>query len=246
MSRKDIILQTFYAKEHKIERVMIALLILSVWALSWHLDYIVGDEIYGNETEQKVIIIDPGHGGKDPGKIGVNGANEDEVNLAISLKLKEQLEMMNYKVILTRDKDDDLCAGDFSKKEDLNNRCYIINKAYQENKSTIMISIHQNSYSDGGVWGAQCFYYAGSDKSKVIADSLQQGFNTMINVGAEKNASESDSYYMLKKTLCPAVIVECGFLSNWSEAEKLVTDDYQQRIVDIIVSNLPQEMEEIQ
>lgn len=230
----------------KIENVMVVLLLLAVWALSWKVDYITGDNIYGEETEERVVVIDPGHGGKDPGKIGINEAEEEDINLSIALKLKEKLEKMNYKVIMTREGDEDLCAGDFNKKEDLNNRCYIINQSYKENENTVMISIHQNSYSDGGVWGAQCFYFAKSEKSKAIADSIQQGFNTMINVGSEKNAKENDSYYMLKNTSCPAVIIECGFLSNWSEAEKLVTDDYQQRIVDIIASNLPQNEEEIQ
>lgn len=231
----------FIKDNAKLERIMAVVLLLSVTIIAFSMEFMVEKDIYGETKEKKkLVVLDPGHGGKDPGKIAVTGVDEDDINMDIAYKLRDSLEAKGYETILTRAGDVDLCAGEFSKKEDLNKRCYIINKAFKENSSTIMISIHQNSYSNGGIWGAQCFYFAESEKSKVIAESIQQGFNTMINVGNEKYAKESDSYYMLKKTLCPAVIVECGFLSNWSEAEKLNTDEYQQKIADIIVDNLPE------
>lgn len=234
----------FIKDNAKIEHIMSAILLILVTIVAFNMDLIVERDIYGETKEQKkLIVIDPGHGGKDPGKIAVTGVDEDDINMDIAYKLRDTLEEQGYDTILTRAGDVDLCAGEFSKVEDLNKRCYIINKAFKENKSTIMISIHQNSYSDGGIWGAQCFYFAKSEKSKIIAESIQKGFNNQINIGNEKNAKESDSYFMLRKTLCPAVIVECGFLSNWSEAEKLNTDEYQQKIVDIIVNNLPKDSE---
>lgn len=235
-----------YIKDNvRLERIMSVVLLLSISVIAFSMDFMIDKDIYGDTKEKKkTVVIDPGHGGKDPGKIAVTGVDEDDINMAIAYKLRDSLEEKGYETILTRAGDVDLCAGKFSKKEDLNNRCYIINKAYKENNNTIMISIHQNSYSDGGVWGAQCFYYAKSEKSKKIAESLQRGFNVMINVGNERIAKESDSYYMLKQTSCPAVIVECGFLSNWSEAEKLNTEEYQQRIADIIVENLPKQVDE--
>lgn len=227
----------------KLDRVMSIILLVAVSFVSLNMDLMVEKDIYGDTKAKKtVVVIDPGHGGKDPGKIAVTGVDEDDINMAIAYKLRDTLESLGYETILTRAGDVDLCAGEFSKVEDLNNRCYIINRAYKENNNTIMISIHQNSYSDGGVWGAQCFYYKESEKSKTIAESIQQGFNAQINVGNERNAKESDSYYMLKKTLCPAVIVECGFLSNWSEAERLNTKEYQQKIVDIIVNSFPKDI----
>ena len=120
---------------------------------------------------EKCIVIDSGHGGADPGKVGVAGTNEKEINLAIAKKLQERLEDAQINVIMTRDTDDDLSVeSDKSKKKaDLDRRCDIINSSGAD----MVISIHQNSYVTPKAEGAQVFYYKKSEESKRIAQIMQ-------------------------------------------------------------------------
>lgn len=222
-----------------LERIMSIILILSISVLAFSLDFIVDDDIYGETKEQKkVVVIDAGHGGKDPGKIAVTGVYEQEINLQIALKLKKALEKKDYQVILTRKDENHLCKDKFIKLEDMNNRCKIVNDAFENNNSTILISIHQNSYENQQIHGAQCFYYGTSSKSKQLATNIQEHLNKQINIDNEKEEKKSSSYYILRKTNCPAVIVECGFLSNYLEAENLVTSKHQEKIVDCIIKGI--------
>ena len=125
-----------------------------------------------------VITIDPGHGGYDPGKVGVNNVQEKDVNLAISLILRDILTDSGFTVYLTRDSDVSLdTPGATSKKNsDLHNRIEMI----RTNQSDISVSIHQNSFSDSSVHGAQVFYYFSSDKSSSLADCIEEGISTTI------------------------------------------------------------------
>ncbi len=188
------------------------------------------------QRDNKLIVIDPGHGGFDPGKVGVNDALEKDVNLSISFKLKTALEKEGYEVLLTRTTDTGLnTKTDKSKKSsDMRNRVKIINDA----KPFLAISIHQNSYTSEGVKGAQVFYHKLSDEGKVLADIIQEQIKTEINDGNKRMAKANDNYYMLKKSECPLVIVECGFLSNNAEAKLLVDEAYQEKIANAIVNGV--------
>lgn len=178
------------------------------------------------------IVIDPGHGGYDPGKIGINNALEKDINLSISLLLKEYLELYNYNVIMTRESDVHLyeegCSG--KKTDDLNHRIDIIEKS----NPILTVSIHQNSFSDSSVCGAQVFYYEGTAASKEIADSIQNSLINLLNPLKKRSPKSNTSYYLLKKTTSPTVIVECGFLSNPGEAELLTSEQYQMQIANAI------------
>ena len=174
------------------------------------------------------------HGGDDPGKIGVNKEKEKDVNLAISKKLFQVLNEQGYKVVLTRSKDVVLGDGDkFSKISDLNKRCEIINNAYEENNKCIMVSIHQNSFTQTSVHGAQSFYFQRSEQSKLLGETLQKILNEKVNE-KEKKAKPNDSYYILINSKCPGIIVECGFLSNSDEATKLTNETYQKELAEIL------------
>ena len=152
---------------------------------------------------------DPGHGGDDPGKVGVNGTKEKDVNLAISKCLKKVLEDNGFDVVMTRNKDEILNeGGKFSKVGDLNKRCSIINNTYQINSNSIMISIHQNSFTNPNVKGAQSFFYEKSEKSKKLGLILQNHLNKKINTEKEKAAKPNNSYYMLINSKCPGTIIE--------------------------------------
>lgn len=185
-----------------------------------------------SETDKKhnelCIVIDPGHGGRDPGKVGVNGALEKDINLAIALKLKDLLEQNDFHVIMTRTEDEGLYSESDSNKKraDLNNRIKIINSS----DAVFAISIHQNSFSQENVKGAQVFYHAQSEQGRILATTLQEQIKETIKDGNHRKAKSNTSYYMLKHTTCPLVIVECGYLSNSAEAELLTKEDYQEKM----------------
>lgn len=188
------------------------------------------------EKRTKTVVIDPGHGGIDPGKIGVNDAKEKDINLQIAMYLQKELEAAGLSVVLTREDDEGLYGAYAQNKklEDMQKRCAII----KETDPDITVSIHQNSYHDGGVSGCQVFYYEDSEQGKKLAEHIQ---NQMIEVLApykKREAKANDSYYMLRHTTVPTVIVECGFLSNWTEAQQLVTEDYQKRVAQAIAGGV--------
>lgn len=173
------------------------------------------------------VVVDAGHGGSDPGKVGINQALEKDVNLQIAQKLKAFLEAEDIRVVMTRETDGGLYDENVSNKkvQDMKRRIAIIEEA----DPVLVVSIHQNSYQQESVKGAQVFYYATSERSRMLASMIQKEFQVLQpdNRRLEKG---NDSYYLLKKTAKPIVIAECGFLSNAEEAEKLVTQEYQERV----------------
>lgn len=178
--------------------------------------------------KELVVVIDPGHGGFDPGKIGVNKVLEKDINLSISYKLKKLLEDDNIKVIMTREEDKGLYDGNDrdKKRTDMQRRVSIINSS----SASIAVSIHQNSFSQESSRGAQVFYHQKSSKGKVLAEIIQELLKETLQDGNHRLAKGNGSYYMLRNTQCPLVIVECGFLSNWREAKLLKDDEYQQKV----------------
>ena len=182
-----------------------------------------------------VIMIDPGHGGEDPGKIGVNQAKEKDVNLKIAKKTKERLEKKGWKVVMTREKDvmlGDPAAGN-KKIHDMKARVERINKTMPQ----AAVSIHQNSYQDAQIHGAQVFYYSHSEEGKRMAEVMQKA---LLKADEEntRQAKANDTYYLLKRTEVPTIIVECGFLSNPEEAAKLVTPKYQEKLAEAIAEGI--------
>lgn len=188
-----------------------------------------------NVTRGK-IVIDAGHGGFDPGKVGIQGTLEKDINLKIALKLKEVLEKEHYQVIMTRTTDCGLYEETDSNKKrtDLYHRVQMIN----ESGAVMAVSIHQNSFSQSSSKGAQVFYYSNSEEGKQLANIMQEAIKQNIGDGNHRLAKENDSYYLLKKTNCPLVIVECGFLSNAEEETLLLTEEYQQKMAEAIGKGL--------
>lgn len=180
------------------------------------------------EEGQLVIVIDPGHGGRDPGKVGIDQILEKDINLSIALKLKNLLEQNDIKVVMTREEDIGLYnEGDSNKKRaDMYARVNII----KECKADMAISIHQNSFTEEYVKGAQVFYYSKSEQGKQLAELLQKQILETIADGNHRKIKSNDDYYMLKNTDCPLVIVECGYLSNIREAGLLMDDNYQEKM----------------
>ena len=190
-----------------------------------------GLAVYANVSADSMpctIVLDAGHGGDDPGKIGINGALEKDINLSITLKLKQLLENKGYNVVLTREDSNDLSSENASnhKREDMSKRVEIMSNS----DAAITVSIHQNSYPEEYVHGAQVFYYEGSVEGQELADKIQKRLIEGADPGNKRQIKANSSYYLLKKTKIPIVIVECGFLSNRTEAEALCSDEYQDRI----------------
>lgn len=174
-----------------------------------------------------IIVIDAGHGGSDPGKIGVAGTLEKDINLKIALYLKEMLEAQNIKVIMTRNSDKDLSTdSSHFKLSDMKNRIALI----KESCADLVISIHQNSYTTPDVWGAQCFYFTDSEKSKSLAALLQNQIIRSTGQTKKREIKSNNDYYLLKNSPVPTVIAECGFLSNPEEEQLLLQDTYQRKM----------------
>lgn len=178
--------------------------------------------------QKKTVVLDVGHGGNDPGKIGVDGGLEKDINLAVAKQLKTYLEASDVEVILTRDSDTGLYGEKDNRKKmaDMKKRCEIID----EIKPEIVVSIHQNSYHQEEISGGQVFYYKGSDKGKKLAEILQKRFDYVLGEANRRQAKANDNYYLLLHVKQPIVIVECGFLSNWKEAAMLNSEEYQDRL----------------
>ncbi len=228
----------------KTNAVMSVVLLLSITIIACNMDKVATIETKNKEKNSTikngyVVVIDPGHGGYDPGKVGINNIKEKDINLAIASSLQDYLLNIGFDVVMTRESDCQLGEGEaFSKIKDLNKRCSIINNTYRLNTKCIMISIHQNSFTNSSVEGAQTFFYKNSKNSETLAQLIQKNLNNNINNSKEKTAKSDTNYYMLINSHCPGVIIECGFLSNPDEAKKLSTANYQQQLAKIICQGI--------
>ena len=178
----------------------------------------------------RVIVIDAGHGTPDEGAESNNGVTEAEINLRIALKLQNLLEQSGAKVILTRS--NETAIYDIDKKtlrekkvSDIHNRVKIGN----ESSADIFVSIHLNKIPQNQYWGWQCFYNQ-NEKSKILAENLQNNLNEAIQKENKRIAMKLDTVYIMKNVEIPISIVECGFLSNEEEEKRLQEDDYQNRL----------------
>ncbi len=196
-----------------------------------------------DNKEKPIVVIDAGHGGADPGKVSAGGALEKDINLEIAKKLQQFLEQEDVEVILTRDSDVGLYDENASNKkvQDMKRRVELI----ESTKPVVTVSIHQNSYHEEYVHGAQTFYYANSEQSQQLAEKIQQVLLNTVDRNNTRVAKANDSYYLLKKTSSPIVIVECGFLSNRDEAQKLESDYYQEKLAWAIHMGILQYLNEI-
>ena len=171
----------------------------------------------------KVVILDAGHGGWDPGKTGTQGDNEKNINLQIAQKLKQYLEQGGAVVYMTRNSDEALGQ---KKGEDMKERKRIAN----ESEGDIFVSIHQNAFPKGSAKGAQVFYHKQSQEGKKLAEEIQKSLKKYVDDENTREIKENTNYYILKKTELPSALVECGFLSNLEEEKKLNTEEYQQKV----------------
>ena len=173
--------------------------------------------------EKRVIMIDSGHGGWDPGRTGKSGSDEKDINLEISNHLQSYLETSGAYVVVSRATDEALGG---TKKQDMQER----KKISEDSKADLFISIHQNAFPQASIKGAQVFYYNGSKKGEVLAEKIQSRLKTEVDPNNKRVSKPNTDYYILKKMEIPSVIVECGFLSNPTEEGLLNDDKYREKV----------------
>lgn len=194
--------------------------------------------------EEPVIVIDAGHGGVDTGASGDDGTSEKDINLAIALELKKIIEEYPVKVVLTREDGEELLEGyDGSggrKRFDMENRKKIIDSSMP----TVTVSVHLNSFpADESVCGAQVFYPESQDKntgeiSERFADCVQKKLNDMNPQNGDKEPMTKNDIFLFKNIDTPIILVECGFLSNIEERNKLKTTEYQRTLAESVWAGL--------
>lgn len=185
------------------------------------------------ETVYPTIIIDAGHGGFDGGASTDDGYPEKDINLSVSLYLRDYLQLFGFNTVLTRETDESLESDSLTtirkkKTSDIHNRMNIM----KQTENAVFLSIHQNHYSVEKYNGMQVFYSRNfSDISSLLAQSIQETTTELLQPHNERQIKEcGTSVYLIYNAEKPACLVECGFLSNNEEAEKLKTVEYQKKI----------------
>lgn len=178
------------------------------------------------------IVVDPGHGGKDNG-CSYGNVYEDDINLAIGKALFEELQKDGVMAYLTRDGDYDLAdeSAVNRKREDLIQRVGII-RSFQ---ADILVSLHVNHYADDSIRGPMVYYRAGDDDSKNLAEKVQDELNAISGLN---KITHGEDFYLFRKTECLALLVECGFISNVSDRENLLSENYRQLLAGGIVNGI--------
>ena len=193
------------------------------------------------ETEiLPTVVLDAGHGGEDGGAVGANGVEEKAINLAIALCLQEKLMSNGCNVIMIRDTD--MAVGNTAlstlaerKRSDIQYRAQVVN----ETENCILVSIHQNFFEQSQYSGAQMFYSANNSESAELAECIRRSVVSKIQPENKRENKQAESrIYILSHVDVPAVIVECGFISNPEEAELLSDTNYQQKMADAIAEGI--------
>ena len=177
------------------------------------------------------ILIDPGHGGQDGGAVGISGTNEKDLNLSVSKKLQMVLNLFGIAADMTRE--EDIMLGDGGetigqkKVEDMHTRLNMVNASSYR----AFLSVHMNSYPEEKYWGSQVFYAKSFEESRKIGESMQIALRTFVAPDNKREAKPaSDEIYLLKHAACPALIIECGFITNRLEEKLLKTQEHQTKL----------------
>lgn len=198
------------------------------------------DGVMTKPVLKQTVIIDAGHGGDDGGAIGIDGTVEKDINLDIALKLEKLLKFYGFDVIMTRTEDIMTCDDGLDslrkrKVSDIHNRFDVLEK----NPDAVFISIHQNKFEDNSQHGTQVFYSGNNDESKLLAESIQNSIVSVLQPDNSRVVKKSGSgIYLLYHAKLPAVLVECGFISNPAEVKRLNDENYRMKIAILIADGL--------
>ena len=214
-----------------------ALLMASILVLTLLGDSTVSVMSEAVKPEQHVFVIDAGHGGIDGGATSCTGVLESRINLEIALRLNDLLHLLGYETVMIRTTDRSVYTQGQSiaaqKVSDLKERVRTVN----ETRNGVLISIHQNMYSDGRYSGAQVFY-SRDVESRLLAEKLQRYFVEALNPGSNRKCKKAAGVYLMEHIKVPGVLIECGFLSNIEEEAKLRSPTYQMQLCVVIAATL--------
>nr|WP_317413380.1 N-acetylmuramoyl-L-alanine amidase CwlD [uncultured Solibaculum sp.] len=222
--------------------IMISLMLVLTAVVWYQISPPAEDASSANMAQVKTIVLDPGHGGMDGGATGGSGSVEKDVNLAVSLNLRDMLRMAGYQVVMTREEDisiHDPSANTVREKKvsDIRNRLKILEK----NPDSLFVSIHQNKFPQSQYSGSQVFYSVNHPFSETLAQSVQQQLVTQLQPDNNRVIKPmAKGAYLLEHAKTPAVVVECGFLSNPEEEAKLTTPEYQSKLAFAIFCGISQ------
>lgn len=216
-----------------LNRIMALCMLCAIYLLSREGAMLTGKEA---DDAKGTIVIDSGHGGIDPGVVGIGNLEEKVINLKIAQYLEKYLQKEGYKTVMTREDDRGLYEAESRNKkvQDMQNRCALIKKT----KPLLTVSIHQNSYQDEAVCGPQVFYYADSEKGARLAKCIQEELNTRLEVTRPRTEKQNSTYYLLKRSEGVLNIVETGFLTNPREAGLLNSKEYQKKCAKAICEGI--------
>jgi N-acetylmuramoyl-L-alanine amidase len=182
-----------------------------------------------------VIIIDAGHGGIDGGATSCTGIPESHINLQISLRLNDLVQLLGFETKMIRKTDTSVYTEGNTiaaqKVSDLKQRVKLVN----ETKNAVLVSVHQNTFLDSRYSGAQVFY-ANDDTSRELAKVMQADLISNLNPGSKRQCKSSDGIYLMQNIQRPGVLIECGFLSNPEEEANLLTAEYQKQIASVVAT----------
>lgn len=189
------------------------------------------------EKSRHRIIIDAGHGGMDGGAVSCTGVLESGINLEIALRLQDLSHLLGYDTFMIRTTDVSIHTSGQTiaqkKISDLKERVRIINSV----ENGVLLSIHQNYFTDSRYSGAQVFYN-GDDESAKLANTLQDSFISALNPGSNRKIKKSKGIYLMEHINCTGVLIECGFLSNYQEEVKLRSEEYQKQLCCVIIAGV--------
>ena len=196
-------------------------------------------EVLQKENEKNLVIIDAGHGGEDPGAIGYGEIYEKDLNLEIAKTLGKQLEERGFAVMYTRTEDKLLYLEEenikgIRKISDLKNRC----KIAAEYPDAIFVSIHMNSFGNPKYSGLQVYYSENNENSRLLATKIQTSVKDTLQNDNDRVVKEGKNMYVMENVTNTAVLIECGFLTNRGECEKLCEKEYQNRLSLAIVCGI--------
>ena len=231
ITKKDII---FYSS-------MALIIFLTIFTPMASINQRINSVTSTNLQEKIKIVIDAGHGEPDGGAVSAEGIKESDLNLQIAQKLKTKLEELNIDVIMTREDSNNIASASEQqnkirqiKASDLNNRVKIAN----ESGATILVSIHMNKFEDGKYRGWQTFYSKNSEEGKKLAEKIQTSIGESVQIENKRTALKIEGIKIIDKSKIPAVIVECGFLSNLEECKLLQDETYQEKMAEGIKNGI--------
>ncbi|MBO5797328.1 MAG: N-acetylmuramoyl-L-alanine amidase [Clostridia bacterium] len=210
--------------------VLAATACLCVVALIWSLPAVKQADARYRAGERPVILIDPGHGGADGGATGVDGTGEKDVNLSVSRSLAAVLWVMGQEVRMTRVDDRSVHSPEAGtlreqKVSDMHNRLAMYEQA------SLVVSIHQNQFTQSQYSGAQVFYAPKNEQSRVLATHIRERVLALLQPENKRELKRADdSLFLLSNATVPVALVECGFLSNPEECRKLADPTYQRQM----------------